>query len=236
MIHRVQIETFDGPLELLLYLVQKQELDIEAIPIVRVTDQYLNYIQSLDRLNLENAAEFLLLAVVLIRLKMRSLLPRPELEDLETGSTVSWGEIAAEFERYREVASRLSRMEEERRRLFPRAGTGTRDFAGSGDVMILTEAFRSVLKKLEPKEDWLVERVQLRIEETIESLREVMREHRMLNFIDHLMSLPGLGEVIITFLAALELVRLGEVRVSQDEETGAINLFQATGFKLQAQA
>ena len=101
MIHRVQLDTFEGPIELLLYLVREQELNIEEIPIARVTDQYLSYIQSPPRLSIENATEFLLMAVVLIRLKMRSLLPRPQTEDLETGALVSMDEIVAEFQRYR---------------------------------------------------------------------------------------------------------------------------------------
>jgi segregation and condensation protein A len=225
MIHRVQLDTFEGPIELLLYLVREQELNIEEIPIARVTDQYLSYVQSLPRLSIENATEFLLMAVVLIRLKMRSLLPRPQTEDLETGALVSMDEIVAEFQRYREAANVLAQKEDERRRLFPRAGAAPRDFAESGDVMLLTETLRIILSRAEAADDWVVERVQLRIENALQTLRAQLLEHRALDFVKYLASLPKLTEVIITFLAALELARLGEIRISQDWETGAILLF-----------
>jgi segregation and condensation protein A len=225
MIHQVQLETFEGPIELLLYLVREQELAIEEIPIARITDQYLTHIQSLPHVSIERAAEFLLLAVVLIRMKMRSLLPRPPAEDLETGTLVSMDEIVAEFQRYREAASMLAQREEERRRLFPRAGAAPRDYAGAGDVMLLTETLRAIMSRAEPADDWVVERVQLRIENALQTLRGLLIERRTLNFISYLAGLPRLTEVIITFLAALELARLGEVRISQDRETGAILLF-----------
>jgi segregation and condensation protein A len=225
MIHQVQLETFEGPIELLLYLVREQELNIEEIPIARITDQYLSYIRSLPRVSIERSAEFLLLAVVLIRLKMRSLLPRPQTEDLETGALVSMDEIVAEFQRYREAANVLAQKEDERRRLFPRAGAAPRDYAGAGDIMLLTETLRAIISRAEPADDWVVERVQLRIENALQNLRGVMIEHRALDFMSYLAGLPRLTEVIITFLAALELARLGEIRISQDWETGAILLF-----------
>jgi len=226
MIHRVQLDDFEGPIELLLYLVREQELNIEEIPIARVTDQYLSYVQSQPRVSIEHAAEFLLMAVVLIRLKMRSLLPRPQTEDLETGALVSMDEIVAEFQRYREAANVLAQKEDERRRLFPRAGAAPRDFAESGDVMLLTETLRTILSRAEAADDWVVERVQLRIENALQTLRGLLVEHRVLDFVKYLGGLPKLTEVIITFLAALELARLGEIRISQDWETGAIMLFR----------
>lgn len=232
MIHHVQLETFEGPIELLLYLVREQELNIEEIPIARITDQYLSYLQSLTHVSIERAAEFLLLAVVLIRLKMRSLLPRPQTEDLETGALVSMDEIVAEFQRYREAANVLAQREDERRRLFPRAGAawghpseGYPLDAGAGDIMLLTETLRAIVSRAEPSDDWVVERVQLRIENALQTLRGLLIERRALDFIAYLGSLGKLTEVIITFLAALELARLGEVRISQDWETGAILLF-----------
>jgi segregation and condensation protein A len=226
MIHRVQLETFDGPIELLIYLVRQQELSISEIPIALVTDQYLNYIQSRASINIENAAEFLLMAVVLIRMKMRSLLPRPEGENLETGSLVSMDEIMAEFRRYQQAAQVLSGLETQRRNLFPRSGASRAELDTSGDVMLLTNAFRRIIAQLEPKADWVVERVQLHIAECLIALRALLAEHRVIDFDEYLRTLPDLARVIITFLAVLELTRLGEIRVSQDEVTGGILLFR----------
>jgi chromatin segregation and condensation protein Rec8/ScpA/Scc1 (kleisin family) len=91
--------------------------------------------------------------------------------------------------------------------------------------MLLTETLRAIMSRAEPADDWVVERVQLRIENALQTLRGLLIERRTLNFISYLAGLPRLTEVIITFLAALELARLGEVRISQDWETGAILLF-----------
>lgn len=226
MIHHVRLEQFEGPIELLLYLIREQKLDITEIPIARITDQYLAYIRSRPAINLEHAAEFLLMAVVLIRLKMRSLLPRPQDEALDTGSVISLDELVAEFQRYRQAAQFLSGMEEQRRNLFPRSGARSIEADTGGDVLLLTRAFQAIVRRLGPPEDWVVERVQLRIEERLEILRALLAEHRMLDFLEHLSSLTKLSEIIITFIAALELARLGEIRVSQDEETGAILLFR----------
>jgi segregation and condensation protein A len=226
MIHRVQLETFDGPIELLLYLVREQELDIAEIPIARVTDQYLSCIQGVASLNLENAAEFLLMAVVLIRMKMRSLLPRPPSENLDTGTLVNMDDIVAEFRRYQEAAHLLGGMEETRRNLFPRAGASRIEMSTGGDVLLLTNAFQAVVKRLAPKDDFVVERVQLRIEERLLSLRNVLAGQRVVDFIEYLTTMTTISEIIITFLAALELARLGEIRVSQDEATGAIYIFR----------
>jgi segregation and condensation protein A len=217
---------FQGPIELLLYLVREQELPIAEIPIARITDQYLHWLEAQSSLNLENASEFLLMAVVLIRLKMRSLLPRPKDENLDTGSLVSMDELVAEFKRYREAAEVLSGYETERRNVFPRAGASRVELDTSADVMILTNAFREIISKLAPKDDWVVERVQLRIEETLTELRRLVAGQRMVNLLDYLATRPTLAQVIIAFLAALEMARLGEIRVSQDELTGAILLFR----------
>jgi segregation and condensation protein A len=226
MIHHVKLDEFDGPIELLIYLIRQQEIDIARIPIARITDQYLSYLQTLNSLNIENAAEFLLLAVVLIRLKVRSLLPRMQAEDLGIGTTVSLDEIAAEFQSYREAARILSEREEKQRGLFPRAGASQVVQDTRGDVMLLTTAFRAIIDKLAPKEDWVVERVQLKIDERLGELRARLDENRVVDFMAYLEGLDSLAEVIITFLAALELARLGEIRVSQDEVSGRLILYR----------
>jgi len=226
MIHHVQLEQFDGPIELLVYLVRRQELDVAEIPIARITDQYVAYLQTLDNLNIENAAEFLLLAVVLIRLKVRSLLPRVPPEALDTGSTVSLNEIVAEFQRYREAARILSEREERQRDLFPRAGASQVVLETKGDVMLLTGAFQSIIDRLTPEKDWVVDRVKLRIEERLAALRTLLADNRVVDFMAYLGKLSDLSEIIITFLAALELARLGEIRVSQDDDTGQLILYR----------
>jgi segregation and condensation protein A len=157
---------------------------------------------------------------------MRSLLPRPRPENLDTGSLVSLDEIVAEFQRYREAARLLSDMEARRRDLFPRAGGSRVEIETRGDVLLLTSAFRTIVGRFAPRDDWVVGRVELHIEETLAELRRRIGEQRVIDLAEYLAGLSDIKQVIITFLAALELVRLGELRVSQDEVTGAIYLFR----------
>ena len=228
MIHQVRLDEFDGPIELLVYLVRQQEIDIARIPIARIADQYLSHLQTLNTLNIENAAEFLLLAVVLIRIKVRSLLPRMPTEDLGTGTVVSLDEVMAEFQRYREAARILSECEEKQRGRFPRAGASQVQQETRGDVLLLTSAFRAIIDNLAPKSDWVVERVEFKIDERLAALRARLLRDRVVDFATCLEELDSLAEVIVTFLAALELARLGEIRVSQDEATGRLMLYRRT--------
>ncbi|MEO0107977.1 MAG: ScpA family protein [candidate division WOR-3 bacterium] len=225
MIHFVQLEQFEGPMELLLFLFREQELDITEVPIAQITDEYLRHLQASPRLNIEQAAEFLLMAVVLIRLKMRSLLPRPLPETLETGATVTMDEIAAEFQRYRQAAGLLEDMAERQRSLFPRAGRAAPADEPEADVQLLTQAFQAIIARLANKEDWTIEPVQLHIEEAIGMLRALLARGAVVDLLSYLRQLPSIKEIIITFLAALELARLGELRVTQDPVTETIRLY-----------
>ncbi|MBM3315061.1 hypothetical protein FJY71_04365, partial [candidate division WOR-3 bacterium] len=115
----VRLETFEGPVELLLYLVRQSELDVCDVPIGRLTDDYLGYIRQARRLDLEVASDFLVMAGVLVRLKARRLVPSQPDEDTET-PTVTLDQILDDFRKYQRVAELLGTREAERRRMFPR--------------------------------------------------------------------------------------------------------------------
>lgn len=223
MNYKVQLELFEGPVELLLYLVRKNELDVFEIPIGRLTNDYLAYLRQLPKINIESAADFILMASILIRLKMRALLPNAEAEP-EEEAPISLEQIIEEFKKYQKVAQLLSGLEERRHNLFPRAGEIIYDLEGSGDLFALTQIFNQVLAKLAPKASLQIEPRKIKIEEKLEFLRSLIYAKKEIDFIEVVKDCQEISEVIALFFATLELIRLGEITVRQDREFDTIKL------------
>jgi segregation and condensation protein A len=220
----VRLETFEGPVELLLYLVRKNELDVLDVPIGRLTDDFLGFVRSARNLNLESASDFLVMSGILVRLKMRQLLPRPKDEDLET-PTVSLEQILDEFRRYQKAARVLSDKEQERRQVFPRPGgvIPKAPVAEQEELSVLTAAFRHLLENIKPERMVEVGPRKIRFEDKLAALRRLLRARGRLRF-EEAVTGRTLTELIVLFIAVLELVRLGEITVSQDEQFGTISL------------
>ncbi|MEO0079681.1 MAG: segregation/condensation protein A [candidate division WOR-3 bacterium] len=217
----VRLEIFEGPIELLLYLVRQKELDITAVPIGRLTEDYLSYLRSTSVIDMEAAADFLVMAAILVRLKVRYLLPRPAEEDLTT-PTVTLEQIIDQFRKYQRVAQLLSAREKERRQMFPRRGETPRSRLAEGeDLVVLAAAFRRVVARLVPTLPLQFEPRRVRIEDKLAELRQLLAERQRVQF-DEAVVGHSLAELIVTFIALLELVRLGEVRVEQESHFGAI--------------
>jgi segregation and condensation protein A len=214
---------FEGPVELLLYLVRKNELDVLDVPVGRLTDDFLGSVRRAQRLSMEAASDFLVMAAVLLRLKVRGLLPRSPEEDLDT-PTVTLEQILDEFRRYQQVARLLSDRESHRRQLFPRLGETPRArLADSEDVIALTAALRRVLARLTPERAAAITPPKVRLEDKIAALRALLVERRAVAF-EEAVTGSSVTEVIVMFIALLELVRLGELRVIQEAAFGSIRL------------
>ncbi|MBN2538344.1 segregation/condensation protein A [candidate division WOR-3 bacterium] len=227
--HEVNLDLFEGPVELLLWLVRKNELDILDVPVARLTDDFLGYVRAAHNLQLETASDFLVMAGILLRLKMRQLLPRPKEEDLDT-TTVTLEQILDEFRRYQHAARVLHERETERRDLFPRPGGAVpaAPVADSEDLAVLTAAFRRVLENIKPGRLHEVAPRKVRFEDKLDDLRRLLRARRRVRF-EEAVSGSSLTELIVMFIAVLELTRLGELRVSQDDQFGTIILELADG-------
>lgn len=226
-LEHVLLEMFEGPVELLLYLVRKNELEVTDVPVARLTDDFLGHVRRSQELNMEVASDFLIMAAVLLRLKVRELLPRVKEEDLDT-PTVTLEQILDEFRRYQQVARLLSEKETVRRQLFPRLGETPRArVADSEDVLALTAALKRVLSRLAPERIATIAPPKVRLEDKIAALRALVRERGSLAF-EEAVTGSTVTEVIVMFIAVLELVRLGELRVRQDAEFGSIRLEHRT--------
>ncbi len=233
--YKVKMEIFEGPLDLLLFLIKKDEVDIYDISIDRITTQYLAYMDAFKLLNISLAGEFIVMASNLIYIKSRSLLPKhqqPPEEDAEEEDP-RWDLIRQliEYKKFKDAAEFLQRREQEQSDFFghlpeeiERDEEETRPLA---DVSIfdLIRAFQNVLKRFEETED-LGEIIDDRwtVSEKIEHLLELIPPGGSLLFSLIFEQANSKGEVIVTFLAVLELMKMNQFRVRQDAILGDIEI------------
>lgn len=218
--YTVQLEIFEGPLDLLLHLIKSQEIDIYDIPISRITDQYLQYLEMMQELNITVAGEFVVMAATLIYIKSQMLLPQPppgpdgEPEDPRRELV----ERLLEHERFKKAADLLHDREVIESSVWPR---GAYEFeeeekeAVSVNVFDLIRAFHQILERYKENIVLEVEREAVSLEEKLKELRQLLLAHQKLKFSMFLQRKISRLHLIVIFFALLELVRLGEVRVRQ---------------------
>jgi len=227
MSYRVKIKVFDGPFDLLLHLIKINEMDINDIPIAEVANQYLEYIQLMKDLDLEVAGEFLVMAATLLNIKARSLLPPREDESYEEeiDEILSAKELMRqliEYRKFKEIAQSLRSREEEYADVFFRTevipilpGPEREEEPLHEDLKKLFTAFSRVLRYTEARGYHQVAGDEFSIEEKMEHLRHLLTQEKLLDIIKVFERCMNKAEMIATFLAALELCRLKEVRISQ---------------------
>ncbi|HEC83224.1 MAG TPA: segregation and condensation protein A [Firmicutes bacterium] len=225
MHYQVKLDKFEGPLDLLLYLIKKQEINIYDIPIARITQQYLEYLKLMEFLNLELAGEFLVMAATLMRIKARMLLPRHEDEEEEgEDPRQQLVQQLLEYQKFKSAASKLEAMEYQRRMLFPRPEQNGKSIAEdeySYNLFDLITAFKAVLER--NRVTYLeVEVEETSVEEKIDFLKQKLSDCDMIAFEDLFEGQQSLVELIVTFLALLEVLRLRIATVRQTRPFGKI--------------
>lgn len=223
--YQVKTEIFSGPIELLLYLTRKNEVDIFDVPLAKITDDYLNYIHKVQVLNIELSSDFILMAVVLIRLKMWRLLPSTKEGEELPEQPVSLEEIINEFKKYAGVAGFLSELELRQSQLFPRRSRFIEELPDAkGNIYVLVSAFQKILVKNIPRASLEIAIPEIKVEDKLVELRKFFTEKLKVKFNEIVEQAQTAIEIIIMFIALLELVRLGEIRVKQEYEFGEIIL------------
>ena len=245
MDYKVKLEVFEGPLDLLLYLIKRDEVDIYDISIERIAKQYLEYIEAFQVLNIDLAGEFIVMAANLLYIKSRTLLPREQQmpEDDADEDDPRWELIRQliEYKKFKEAASQLRTREALQEKLFPRFPSHP-ELTPSGNLLVdevgifdLISAFQKVLKRLEnrQKEEDLREIFEenFSVSDKIEFLLRVIYDGVPLRFEECFADAAGRAEIVVTFLAMLELIRLKQLRVRQEnhfEEIWIERVFPAT--------
>ena len=236
--YQVKLDAFEGPLDLLLYLIRKSELNIYDIPISLITEQYLHYIELMQELNLDVAGEFLVMASTLIHIKSRMLLPRPETSLDEDGVEEDPREALVrrllEHQRFRAAAEQLREREMLRAAQYGRPDERVAQAAGEDyepelevDLFSLMTAFRGVLERASRRPPMVIPPEQISIELRMLQLLARLSETEACGFEELFADGDGSRSfMIVTFLALLEMIRLKQVRVFQPAGTGAIRVYK----------
>lgn len=243
MEYRVRLEAFEGPLDLLLHLIEKNQVDIYDIPVATITEQYLEYLAASEEVDLDHLADFVVMAATLMNIKARMLCPVPgetvrTTDEEEDDPREELVQRLLLYRVYKELAGYLAlRHEGETARVYYRevmlGSTGEEEkVQARASLAELVRAFQSVWKDKEGREEhYLIPQGNIDIEQKMEELLQVLHRHAGgLVFQDAFLRVTGRREALAFFLALLELIRLGRVEASQDENFGRIILRE----KLQA--
>jgi len=228
------LDGFEGPLDLLLHLIQREEIDIYGIPIARITEQYMAYMEQIDVLDLDMAGEFLVMAATLLEIKSRMLLPKPPPVEGEEEEGVDprqeLVERLLEYKRYKEAAQTLREWEELRKRMFTRSPTEAEAALSAppplaeADTSALVAALRRVLEAVgdsAPLTTVQRERVTVRMR-MVEIWNKLRRRPEGMNFVELFEGQTEKIEIIVSFLAILELLRLRRITARQKNPWGDI--------------
>jgi segregation and condensation protein A len=238
--YHVKLDAFEGPLDLLLHLIRKNEVDIYDIPIALITQQYLEYIDLMQELNLDVAGEFLVMASTLIHIKSRTLLPRPDPTQEDGESEEDPREALMrrllEHQKFKAAAGLLHDRETLRDAQFTRADASVAEAAGDPyepelevDLFSLLAAFRGVLERASRRPPMVLPPDQMSMEERIQQLLSRLSDTEACGFEDLFADGDGSRSfVIVTFLALLEMIRLKLVRIFQSGSLGAIRVYKRT--------
>jgi segregation and condensation protein A len=231
MTYNVKLENFAGPLDLLLHLVRKNEMDIFTIPISQITDEYLKYIEMVKELNLEIAGEFIVYAATLIYLKSRSLLPaeqKTEEEILdEERQLEELREKLAEYERFKQLASQLHERRQHENQLFAREPFLKKEESSQIDATLfdLLDAFSVILKEAEKKHILEIEEENITVNDKIILIKTILKKSKKVTFSSLFTDAKSKQEMVVTFMALLELIRLREIAIKQSSHFGEIWLY-----------
>jgi len=232
MAYEIKLDVFQGPLDLLLYLIKKNEIDIYNIPIAVVTEQYLEYIDVMKSFNLDVAGEYLVMASTLVHIKSRMLLPVHEETDDGEDPRQELTRQLLEYQAFKKVALNLDATHILGRDVFKRGyamecNNDEERPLEELNVFQLVEAFRQIISSVQLGETMEIDVERISLSDTINEVMERLHSEKNVMFADLLGELHNRTKVIYTFLAILELVKMSVVKAYQVEPFGPIRIFLA---------
>jgi len=233
--YKVQFEVFEGPLDLLLYLVKKEEVDIYEVNLTKIASQFIEYIEVMRQLDLDVAGEFLVMASTLMYIKSRELLPVEKQVEAEGEEEEDprWDLIRqlVEYRKFKDAAARLQEHELQQEQVYSRRPGQTEIEAASSpappeaSLFDLLHAVSQILKRVQPKDDTReITEDRWTVSEKIDHLRQLVASQGTLRFSELFATTTSRSEVVVTFLALLELIRLRQLAAEQTELFGEILL------------
>ena len=233
---KITLQSFEGPLDLLVHLIKKNQVNVYDIPIAVVTEQYLQYLDIMQELNLDLASEFLVMAATLIHIKSRMLLPRPDptlLDEPEEDPRDALVRRLLDHQKFKAAAELLHDRETLRSAQWTRPDSRVEALIGEGyepelevDLFGLLSAFKLVLERARERPPLVLPPEQVSIESRIEQLLERLSETEACGFEDLFEDVATRGDMVVTFLAVLEMIRLKLIRVFQSGAMGPIRIYK----------
>jgi segregation and condensation protein A len=230
-VFEIKLPVFEGPLDLLLHLLEKEELDITSVSLVQVTDQYMSYLHALDEINMDFLADFIAVGAKLLLLKSRALLPREpgapeEGEEEDVGEELA--RLLIEYRRFKEAASALREREDQGLRSYPRLGSAVEVPLSLGldrvTLRKLSRIFREALQRLPAEEEGTINRQAVSVQEKVEEILAALAQRGRLSFRGLVSACRSRLEVVVSFLAVLELIKSNRLQAEQSELFGDIHL------------
>lgn len=233
--YRVDLAVFHGPLDLLLYLIRKEEVDIYDIPVARITRQYLKYIEMMQTLNLEVAGEFILMAATLIRIKVRWLLPHDENDPEEADPREELIQALMEYKKYKEAGEILrEKAILEERNFVPDSPVEKIDprIDEYSDVTLfdLISAFKDVIQARREESFHEVVPEDFTVEERMEYIMQSLSNEGFATFTQLFSDIPRKIVAVVTFIALLELTRARRVKLAQSQPFAQLRVYRGDRF------
>ncbi len=212
--YQVNLEVFQGPLDLLLFLIRKKKINIHDIPIASITREYLDYLDRKERINLEREGEFLLIAALLIYIKSQMLLPRESMRDEEEDPRNILVNRLLEYQKIKAASTLLREKEDQQMQLWQRTALPplqSKDEYELSELSLfdLAEAFLTLMKKKEKENFRLIEGKNFSLEEKMKELIDRLKEKKYLNFLEYFYSQESIEAALVAFFCLLELVKSG---------------------------
>ncbi len=236
MAYEIKLDIFEGPLDLLLYLIRKNEIDIYNIPVALITEQYLEHLEKLRSLNLDLAGEYLVLAATLIHIKSKMLLPVPEEEagEEEPDPRAELVQQLLEYQAFKEAALALQGRPLLERDVFKKGAPESRPHGeGEEEALVevslfeLVEAFQHVISALDKEELLEIDMEKISLADRINEIMERLAQEKDLTFAGLLGERTDRRNIVYTFLAILELMKLRMIKAYQAGSFGVIRIFLA---------
>ncbi len=230
--YRVKLENvFEGPMDLLVHLIKKAEVDIYDIPVARITEQYLGYLEWMQQMNIDFAGDFVLMASTLTHIKSRMLLPAQEGDEDEEDPRMEIARPLLEYLRIKSAAEQLAERNLLGDKTFVRKPDSQffKDVADDEVIRIglfeLIDAFQNILDKVTPSHRVDLTRDRVSVQERIAQLTELLEDNESMTFDELFSECKQRHDIIVTFLAILEMAKLGLLRIAQHVPTGIIRIF-----------
>lgn len=232
MDYKIMIDEFEGPMDLLLHLIKKDNIDIIDISIEKITKQYLDYIEEMENLNLDIASEYLIMAAELLEIKSSKLLPKQENDEVEEDLEANFINRLIEYKQYKEITQQFKELEENRKGVYTKIPDSLNEYKQNstidlGDTTIadLISAMNNFLsrKELEKPLNTKITTKEYNIDERSYEIRKILKKNKKMNF-KELFDVYRKDYIVVTFLAILSMAKKQEIEIKQDNNFNDIYL------------